>query len=360
MSLVRTALRLLVIEAIKGNTLAGARVFDSMMGQLTPDQFNSGDEAPTAIVLSDKDEGEALSAQNGGPPFGREMEVSIELAMTSRVRRMDEDDIVVYPNTDARLEAALDTFEFQVLRSLAYASGPIPELFRAKFRITKYDCHRQIFDETGTKIACRIVTLLCYGSDDVHRIYTTGQDTMPTGYNKLPEPLRSVAELMPANSSSKNICDVIAAGIDSLTLPPLESFNAQVAGSLEEQGGDEMLDVTMAINSARSIPETVHTGGPLVIDYQRGLIQRITLVGSVTSMSVIGWPIAGKPGRLILQVYNTGNHAINQWPPGTMWTNGGDQPVVSVGAGKKDIFTLVSGDGGVEFFANVVGQNYSI
>lgn len=359
MSLVRTAARLIIVEALKGATMAGSRVFDSLITDLTPDQFINGDEAPTAIVTTDKDEGDALSAQNGGPPFGREMEVSIEFAMTQRIRSGSEAEAIIYPDTDARLEAALDTFEFQIMRHLQYADNDLCELFRQHFRITKYDCHRQIFDDSGAKVACRILTLLVYSGDDRVRIYNTGIDTLPTGYNKLPEPLRSAALLMPAGSSGKNVCDLIAAGLTNLVLPPLESFDAQVSGSLEDEGGAEMVDVSIEISSALNVPETVHTGGALTIDYQRGTFQRLILAGNVTAMSIIGWPRAGKTGRLILQVTNTGNFAIEAWPVTTMWTNNGDQPVVSVGAGKRDIFVLTAADGGVEFFANLVGQNYA-
>lgn len=358
MSLVRAALRILVVEALKGATLAGGRVFDSLLGDLSPDQFHTGDEAPTLVVLTDKDEGEANSAQNGGPPFGREMELSIEMGMTQRVRSASEGDVLIYPNTNARLEAALDTFEFQVMRHLQYSSNPLCVLFRRFYRITKYDCHRQVFDETGTLVACRLLTLVCYASDDKIKIYNT-TDTLPTGINKLPEPLKTIAEAIPPGTSGAASIDLIIAAMDNLTLPPLEGFDAQVSGSLEDEGGAEMIDVSIEISSALSVPETVHAGGALQLDYQRGTFQRLILAGDVTEMSIIGWPRAGKTGRLILQVTNTGNFAIDAWPVTTMWTNNGDQPTVSVGVGARDIFVLTAADGGNEFFANVVGQNYA-
>jgi hypothetical protein len=349
---------MLVVEALKGATMAGSRVFDSLMDDLSPDQFK-GDEAPTAVVLTDKDEGSPLSAQSGGPPFGRSAELSIEMGMVRRVRSVAEGELLIYPNTDARLEAALDMFEFQVMRHLQYADNDLCVLFRKHWRVMKYDCHRQIMDDSGEKLAVRILTLACYSGDDRVHVYNEGLDTLPTGVNKLPEPLRSVAALMPVNSSGLDICNLIIAAMDNLILPTLEGMDTQVSGSIEDEGGAEMVDVSIEIQSTLSVPEMVHTGGALVIDYQRGTFQRLILAGDVDSMTIIGWPRAGKTGRLILQVTNTGLFSIDAWPVTTLWTGGGEQPIVSQGASKRDIFVLTCADGGVEFFANVVGQDYS-
>lgn len=222
MSLARTALRLVAIEALKGATMAGGRVFDSRMDDLSPDAF-TGDELPTALVFTDQDAGDAFSKQNGGPPFNRQTELTIELGMTQRVRTEEEEGadpqyLILYPNTDARLEAALDLFEFQVLRRLQYADDALPILFRRFWRITKYECHRQVFDESGVKVACRMLTLVCNGGDDRVLTYNLGA-AQPTGYDVLPEPLRSVATALPVGGYGRGVCDAIAAAVGTLELP---------------------------------------------------------------------------------------------------------------------------------------------
>lgn len=363
MSIARTALRLVVVEAIKGATIAGQRVFDSRIEDIQPDQFKD-DQLPTAILLTDRDEGDALSKQNGGPPFGREVELSFQLCLTQRIHSEDEDEAdpsiaIVYPDTDARLEAALDIFEFQIIRRLQFDHDPACELFRRFWRIQKYESHRQTIEDASVKVAARLFSLHCYSSDDQVKTYNTGIDDLPTGYNVLPDPLKSVCEIMPDDSASKNICDIMAAAVTNLVLPPLDGVDIQVDASLDDEGGSEMVDVSVEIQSALSVAETVAIAGQLVIDYQRGTFQRVILAGDVTSMVVKGWPRAGKTGRLILQITNTGNYEIQQWPVTTLWTGGGSQPVVSKGVGKRDIFVLTAADGGVEFFANVVGQDYS-
>jgi hypothetical protein len=217
MSMVRTALRILAVEALKNATIAGPRVFDSRMDDLSPDLFR-GDENAVILALTDKDEGSALSEQNGGPPFGRSCELSFEFGMTQRVEEGGETGLL-YPNTDARLEAALDFMELQMFQHLAYKDDPLCNLFRRFWRITKYDCHRQIFEETAVKVACRVMTLTCYSGDDKIIIYNEGATPLPTGYDMLPDPLKSVAKLMPANSSGKDVCDRIVAMWSNLTLP---------------------------------------------------------------------------------------------------------------------------------------------
>lgn len=239
MSLSRTALRLVVIEALKGATMAGARVFDSRMDDLSPDQFK-GDELPTALVFTDQDSGEALSKQNGGPPFRRQVEVTVELGMTQRVRSeaeegADPEYLILYPNTDARLEAALDMFEFQVMRRLEYADDAVPILFRRLWRVMKYECHRQVFDETGVKVACRLLTLVCDGGDDRVVTYNLA-GVQPTGYDILPEPLRSVANALPVGGYGRSVCDSIAAAIGTLTLPQFEGMDSVVDAGNSTQG----------------------------------------------------------------------------------------------------------------------------
>lgn len=233
MSLVRTALRLTVVEALKGATLAGGRVYDSRMADLSPDMFTE-DQNPVIMIMTDKDEGSQLSAQNGGPPFARSAELSLEFGMTERINQ-DGVEGIAYANTDARLEAALDLMEFQVVRHLQYSQNSLCIIFRRFWRITKFDCHRQILEDASVKLACRVLTLSCYSCDDNVVIYNANAP-QPAGYDALPDPIKSVAKLMPAGSSGKNICDLILAAHTTLTLPQLTGLDTTVDGGNTIQG----------------------------------------------------------------------------------------------------------------------------
>ena len=83
----------------------------------------------------------------------------------------------------------------------------------------------------------------------------------------------------------------------------------------------------------------------------------VTLTGNITSIAVTGWPIAGTTGKMRLIVNNTGAFTVAGWPTGTIWP-GGTAPVITSGAGKKDIVLLMSDDGGVTIFGSIVGQDY--
>lgn len=227
MTLVRTALRLSVTAALKGTdgsrpTIAGGRIYDSRVDDLNPETY-SEDAKPTVIVLTDSDEGEALSAQNGGPPFHRLIELVVEFGMVVGVTD-DGEFAVGYPDTDKRLEASLDYLEFQIMRRLSYDPAPIPTLFRKNVRIRKHHCHRQVLDDTGGKIAARVLTLICEVNDD-QVVVCNAALPPPVGLDVLPEPLRSVAKAMPQGSSEADVAAALAAALQPVTLPQLKGLD---------------------------------------------------------------------------------------------------------------------------------------
>jgi hypothetical protein len=226
MTLARTALRLLTVAAIAGATNAQGRVYDSRVDDLSPDVFGE-DAKPVIVVNTDEDKGDALSDQDGGPPFRRMIDLSIQIGMVTRNKLADDDDDrFIYPETDADLEAALDWIEDQILDRL----GSEPEEllcceWRRLARIVKYDCHRQIDDEAGMRLAVRVLTLTCDTKDSFTFRYNDVRDVLPTGLAKLPEPLKSVAALIPAGSSGRRTLDALAASIVVPTVPNFEGVD---------------------------------------------------------------------------------------------------------------------------------------
>lgn len=220
MTLVRTALRLATVAALQGTTLAENRVYDSRISDFSPEAFTA-DAKPTIIILTDADEGEQLSQQNGGPPFSRMVDLVFEIGMVQTGQDDDGAFVPGYPSTDARHEASLDYLEFQIARCLGYDPAAIPTLWRSFSRPTKTSCHRQVMDEAGVKIACRILTWTCNVSDDQVEVYNDPNEALPTGLDALPDPLRTVAKALPAGSSGLEVCTTIATAITSLTAPQL-------------------------------------------------------------------------------------------------------------------------------------------
>lgn len=225
----RTALRLITVAALAGTadprpTIAADRVDDSRLADLAPETVPD-DGLPVIVVICDDDDGEAWSEQNGGPPFDRMIDLNIEMSIASRVQYVDPANptnstyVVEAPDTDARLEASLDLLEFQAIRELAYGLSAFSVMFRKLARITHRACHRAASDD-GVKIASRLLTLKCRVNDDDIKMYSTAQ-TLPTGLEALPEPLRSVAKILPAGSTGALTCAALAAKIVQLTAGPL-------------------------------------------------------------------------------------------------------------------------------------------
>jgi Protein of unknown function (DUF2793) len=96
------------------------------------------------------------------------------------------------------------------------------------------------------------------------------------------------------------------------------------------------------------------SSGAVTLNRNNGEIQRLSLTGNVT-LSVSNWPAAGQLGRLVLEVQNTGAYNIT-WPTGTKWP-GGSAPTVT--ASGKDIFVLMTFDGGTTIYGSAAGQNYA-
>jgi len=354
MTLARTALRLAVVQAIAGvkgdrPTIAEGRVYDSRASAEQPEAF-AEDAKAIVLVLTDGDEGDALSDQNGGPPFRRNIELVLDIGMVCQEKADDEPSgyVLVYPDTDARLEASLDVLETQIIRQLAAGGDPLAIWFQNHVRVWKRESHRQVEDETGVKLARRVTTLACELSDDKYEVDATG----------LPEPLHSVAVLMPPGSYGAETCATIAANLGPTPFDAVDFDGVNMQISVGQ--ADEMVDVSVEIKNALDVPQVVASGAPVVIDYAKGPYQNLILAADVTDLRFVGWPPAGKTGRLILQVTNTGNFAISGWPsaPELMWA-GGAVGEVTPGAEKRDIFVFTTVSGGAEIFGNTVGQDYS-
>lgn len=253
--LARTALRLITVAALTGATIAVDRVDDSRLADLAPESIPD-DGLPVIMAIADDDDGDALSEQNGGPPFDRMIDLNLELAIASKVQYVDPQNPAnsVYqveaPDTDARLEASLDFLEFQTIRELAYGLSPYAVMFRKLARIVSRSCHRAATDD-GVKIASRILTLKCRVNDDA--IETLGaSDPAPVGLDALPEPLRSVAKLLPPGSSGGVTCAALAAAMTQVQAGvKLTGFDVRAdAGTPPLDANDDVVGATIDLEGS--------------------------------------------------------------------------------------------------------------
>ena len=96
--------------------------------------------------------------------------------------------------------------------------------------------------------------------------------------------------------------------------------------------------------------------GAITLDRSKGETQIITLAGNVTGITVSNWGGPNTLSKLNLVIVNGGAFTVS-WPS-AKWS-GGTPPTVTSGAGKTDIYTFITYDGGTTLFGNVVGQNFS-
>jgi hypothetical protein len=204
MTMIRAALRLVTVAALAGvkgarPTLAEGRVYDSRIDGLDPADLSEAGK-PVIIVRCEDDEGEALNENNGGPPFERNIDLCVEIGMVAR--EQDGEEIVVgYAATDAELEAFIDLVEFQVVTTLTRSVAALPTLWRRLGRAYSYKSHRQAMGESGIKFAMRETIYKVMSNDDSElKLYRLGVDTLPTGFDRFPEPLQTVAKALPEGS----------------------------------------------------------------------------------------------------------------------------------------------------------------
>lgn len=133
------------------------------------------------------------------------------------------------------------------------------------------------------------------------------------------------------------------------------TITSPAIGQVLVYNGSEWVNSNKADLPAGSL---LSSSGSLALDRANGEVQRLSLTGNVTAFTVANWPAAGQLGRLVLEVQNTGAYNITAWPSGTKWP-GGTAPTVTSGSGKKDLFVLMTFDGGTTIYGSVGGQNYS-
>lgn len=256
MTLARTALRLAAVQIIKGikdarPTVAEGRVYDSRLSPEQPETF-AEDARPTVIVFSDGDEGDALSDQNGGPPFRRMVDLVFDIGMVCRERADDDEGgyLIGYPDTDARLEASIDVLQAQIVRQIAYSAEPLAIWFQSHVRIWKQESHRQVEDAASVKLARRVLTLTCELGDDE---FVPNVDA--TGWDRLPDPLRTVAALMPEGSAGADACAAIAAQLGALGSGAATFTGVDMTVDAGDQRGVADDQVIASAETDQEIPE---------------------------------------------------------------------------------------------------------
>ena len=167
MSLTTFALRFAAVRALRGNTLASDRVFDSDIIPL--DQLATAQKAPFISVYTDI---ERTIKMTGRDILGaeREIELSFEVAVSAQVDVTVTDDTggvttesqISVPQTDAALEAQLNIIGRQITRALLDPASAWAEVWRKMIvRIVKIDEKRGAMSQNGIRFAARQFIFSC-------------------------------------------------------------------------------------------------------------------------------------------------------------------------------------------------------
>lgn len=137
------------------------------------------------------------------------------------------------------------------------------------------------------------------------------------------------------------------------TLASLEdvSLTTPVAGQPLVYNGTDWVDASVVDMPCGGLNAAT---GSITINRSVGEVQRFSLTGTVTLTSITGWPPGGQFARLVIEMQNTGSFGF-AWPTNVKWPGG---VVPAVTANGKDLYILVSFDGGLTVYGNCVGQDF--
>lgn len=263
MSLARACLRLAAVAALRDQTFAGPRVFDSRIGPL--DTLAPEGVGAVITVWTEQDDGPALSSQNGGTPFRPTVDLVIELQMVIAGTSEGGTFSIGNPETDRELEASLDTLEARVVEVLLDdVSIANAELFRRAFiRANSRSSVRFVEPTDGTRLAVRYLTIKFEVPDNPRTDYVGTE----TGLDRLPEPFRTVAKGWADGTPEKAVATAIAAQLGQPTLPILSTLVATYAfRETEREAPIEDLDTAPVVPTPIITPPFETETDPYVND----------------------------------------------------------------------------------------------
>jgi hypothetical protein len=161
MSLNRLALRLLTVAALRGRTLAGEGVRDSMV---TPLDGPPAPDVQIPYLAVYTDDGMAQPAGRDLSTWNGSINLLIEFGVTAKMRfKLDsgeEDDVLAPPPTDDRMELTLDVIERQIKVALTDPDNAFADLWRRlATQIKSIKTMRGAFADRGGRYAGRMLEI---------------------------------------------------------------------------------------------------------------------------------------------------------------------------------------------------------
>lgn len=99
------------------------------------------------------------------------------------------------------------------------------------------------------------------------------------------------------------------------------------------------------------------SAGVLTLNIENGNTFDVSLNANVTTLTISNPPASGKVGSFTLIFTADGTQRTVTWPAAVKWP-AGNAPTLTATNAKKDIFAFLTVDGGTNWFAVIVGQNF--
>lgn len=112
---------------------------------------------------------------------------------------------------------------------------------------------------------------------------------------------------------------------------------------------------TKSVRETRTAPTI--SAGALTLDCSQGSVFQVSLNANITTLTLSNPPASGFAYTMILQFMADGTARTVTWPAAVKWS-GGFTPTMTSTNGKVDLFTLTTHDGGTNWYASTVGQNF--
>lgn len=150
--------------------------------------------------------------------------------------------------------------------------------------------------------------------------------------------------------------------IRRLTLAAINALYYTKVQSDARFGGLAAANAWTDRNDLKTVTEVVTAAnitGALTIDCALSEVKDCTLTGTVTSIAFSNVPATGKAFTLTLFLRQSGAGSfLMTWPASVKWPSG-TAPTLSTAAGKCDVITLVTLDGGTTWFGFIGGLTYT-
>jgi len=249
MSLTRLVMRLACVQALKGQTLAGTRVFDSAVAPL--DLVVEEHRQPLIVVTTDEHEADITGRDLLRGAQTCDLVIEIAIAATASMPSSNEPGEAItieIPHTDEGMELTLDMLEHQCVAALIRDNTPWATIWMNLVpRVTRRLSRRGASSDHGLRFAARQIVLTCDLVDTPARTADLSDSSawgLALAAMDADANLARIANMLRAEIDGGGLADwqIIA---QSLGLTDVGVRNIGLEPALDENGDPVQLDVVL-------------------------------------------------------------------------------------------------------------------